>query len=71
MHFALVEKMLESLRIGRPGVSCLLIEQSGSTPRKERASMWVYPDGAIEGAIGGGPMEYACINESMAIDHLG
>lgn len=32
--------------------------------RKGR-SMWIYPDGSIEGTIGGEPMEYECINEAL------
>jgi Xanthine and CO dehydrogenases maturation factor, XdhC/CoxF family len=68
MDLSLMEKIVDSVKAGRRGVLCILIEQSGSTPRKEGASMWVHPDGSIEGTIGGGPMEHECIQ--IALDML-
>lgn len=65
MNLAMMEKIVEELRGGRRGVLCILIEQHGSTPRKEGASMWVYPDGSIEGTIGGGPMEHECVRDAQ------
>ena len=65
MNLSLMEKIIRDVKDGRRGVLCILIEQHGSTPRKEGASMWIYPDGSIEGTIGGGPMEYECINEAL------
>lgn len=65
MWLALMEKIVEDVRRGHKGVLCILMEQHGSTPRKEGASMWVYPDGSIEGTIGGGPMEYECVKEAV------
>ena len=60
-----MEKIVSDVKLGRIGVLCILIEQHGSNPRKEGASMWVYPYGTIEGTIGGGPMEHECIGEAM------
>lgn len=65
MQLSLMEKIVDEVRKGRAGVLCILIEQSGSTPRKEGASMWVYPDGSIEDTIGGGPMEHDCVKEAL------
>lgn len=65
VQLSLMEKIVEDVKHGRRGVLCILIEQQGSTPRKEGASMWVYPDGSIEGTIGGGPMEHECIGEAL------
>lgn len=65
MHLSLMEKIVSDVKRGRTGVLCILIEQRGSNPRKEGAAMWVYPDGSIEGTIGGGPMEHECITEAM------
>lgn len=67
MNLAMMEKIVEEVRGGRKGVLCILIEQEGSTPRKGGASMWVYPDGSIEGTIGGGPMEYECIKFALSM----
>lgn len=71
MDLALMEKIVEEVRSGRRGVLCILIEQQGSTPRKSGASMWVYPDGAIEGTIGGGPMEHECIADALRMLETG
>ena len=64
MQLSLMEKIVEELKEGRRGVLCILMEQHGSMPRDAGASMWVYPDGDIEGTVGGGPMEHACIKEA-------
>ncbi len=71
MDLALMEKIVTEVRSGRRGVLCILIEQEGSTPRKSGASMWVYPDGDIEGTIGGGPMEYDCIKDALQMLETG
>ncbi len=65
MDLSLMERVIDDVKSGKRGVLCILIEQHGSTPRKEGASMWVYPDGRIEGTIGGGPMEHQCIKEAL------
>lgn len=67
MQVSFMEDVLGDLKSGRSGVLCILIEQEGSTPRKEGASMWVRPDGSIEGTIGGGPMEHECVKEALDI----
>lgn len=36
---------------------CIVVDTSGSTPRKQGAKMIVYADGAIYGSIGGGSIE--------------
>ncbi|MDR0652564.1 MAG: XdhC/CoxI family protein, partial [Synergistaceae bacterium] len=68
MQLSLMRKIIKDAEHGKKGVFCLLTERHGSIPRNAGASMWVYPDGSIEGSVGGGPMEHECINE--AIDML-
>ena len=38
----------------------------GSTPRDTGARMLVFPDGAIDGTVGGGKLEALCIEEAVA-----
>ena len=71
MQVSFMEDLLGDVKGGQCGVLCILIEQEGSTPRKEGASMWVRPDGSIEGTLGGGPMEYACVKAALDILEAG
>ncbi len=56
---------------GRPAALVTLVESSGSTPRKAGARMIVYPDGSIEGTIGGGIMEKRVIEEARSLIETG
>ncbi|HNB53564.1 MAG TPA: XdhC family protein, partial [Anaerolineales bacterium] len=42
---------------GFPCILCTVIASQGSTPRHAGSKMLVYPDGRIEGTIGGGELE--------------
>lgn len=42
---------------GQAVVLCTIIASQGSTPRHEGSKMLVYPDGRIEGSVGGGELE--------------
>ncbi len=49
---------IEEIKGGKiPAALCIVIETSGSTPRKQGAKMIVYADGSIFGTIGGGGIE--------------
>jgi xanthine dehydrogenase accessory factor len=48
-----------------PVALCTLIKSSGSTPRHEGSKMLVYPDGRIQGTIGGGEVESRVIHEAL------
>ena len=50
---------------GRQGVLCIVAEEEGSTPRSAGSSMLVYPDGSIEGTVGGGIMEHRVIEQAL------
>ena len=62
---SLFDKLAEAERVGKPLVICTVIRESGSTPRKAGSKMLVYPDGRIEGTIGGGEMEKLVIREAL------
>ena len=51
---------------GQPAVLCTITHSQGSTPRRVGSKMLVYPDGRIEGTIGGGQMESWVIAEALA-----
>lgn len=67
MHSQILEQICEETRAGRSGILCILVAQEGSSPRHSGASMWVRHDGSIEGTIGGGAMEYACIEHARSM----
>lgn len=54
----------EPRKKGKKAVLCLVVGTKGSTPRKAGAKMLVYPDGTIEGTIGGGSIEKEVIIEA-------
>ncbi len=41
----------------QPAALCIVVDTSGSTPRKQGAKMIVYSDGSVYGSIGGGSVE--------------
>lgn len=48
----------------RPGALCIIIRTQGSTPRHVSSKMVVYPDGDIDGTVGGGQLENYVISEA-------
>jgi len=46
------------------GALCTVIRSKGSTPRHSGSKMLVYPDGTIQGTIGGGELENRVIAEA-------
>jgi len=52
---------------GMTAVLCIVTKTQGSTPRHAGSKMIVYPDGRIEGTVGGGELESICITESIKL----
>ncbi|MHC1741037.1 MAG: XdhC family protein [Anaerolineaceae bacterium] len=52
---------------GQPAVLCTIVESKGSTPRHEGSKMLVFPDGHIQGSVGGGEIESRVINEALDV----
>ena len=44
---------------------CVIVSSRGSTPRHTSSKMVVYPDGSIEGTVGGGELENRVIAEAL------
>jgi len=55
----------ECKKQGKPAVLCLITQTQGSTPRKIGSKMLVYANGAIEGSVGGGKIEYLVIQDAL------
>lgn len=53
----LLESALKASRAGQTVAMATVVAAHGSTPRATGAKMLVYPDGRIEGTVGGGEME--------------
>ena len=47
------------------GVLCIIVHSQGSTPRHAGSKMIVYPDGHIQGTVGGGELENRVISEAL------
>jgi xanthine dehydrogenase accessory factor len=50
---------------GDPVVLCTIVDSKGSTPRHEGSKMLVFPDGHIQGTVGGGEIENRVIVEAL------
>lgn len=63
LYYALSKLVAE----GRSAALCTVIKASGSVPRHVGSKMLVYPDGTINGTIGGGEMENRVIAEALQV----
>lgn len=60
-------KIEEIKRSGKNAALCIVVETSGSTPRKAGSKMLVTENGDTFGTIGGGSVELKMITEAMAV----
>ncbi|MCH8093887.1 MAG: XdhC family protein [Chloroflexi bacterium] len=60
--FARIAKLQEA---GTPVAVATVVRASGSVPRREGARMLIYPDGRIEGTVGGGDLEGRVIQAAL------
>ncbi|MFC1522318.1 XdhC family protein [Elusimicrobiota bacterium] len=61
----LVRRLAKHIEEGRPLACATIVATEGSVPRETGAKMLVFGDGAIEGTIGGGPLEAMTIDYSL------
>lgn len=59
---AMYKKIYEELKKGNSVILTSLYKSSGSTPRKAGAKMAYFSDGEILGTVGGGAIEFDCLN---------
>ncbi len=67
-----IQILIEHLQQNSPVVLATILTRNGSTPRTAGAKMLIFPDGSIEGTIGGGLMEAQSIELGLQLhyDHL-
>lgn len=61
-----LQTLAELERKGEPVAVATVVRSNGSVPRHDGSKMLIYPDGRIEGTIGGGDMEGRVIKEALA-----
>lgn len=59
------QRLAEIEKNGETAVFCTIIESHGSTPRHTGSKMIVFPDGRVEGSVGGGDVENRTIQEAL------
>lgn len=62
----LYSRLAELQSRGESAALCTVTKTSGSVPRRAGSKMLVFPDGRIEGTIGGGEMEARVVAEALA-----
>lgn len=65
MNPAMFDSLARLERQGEAAALCTIIRARGSVPRHVGSKLLVYPDGRIEGTIGGGEMESRVIREAL------
>ena len=63
---SIFERLAELESKGGIAALATIVHTQGSVPRHAGSKMLVFPDGSIEGTIGGGEMEGQVINEGLA-----
>ena len=67
MDLQLVSRIMEVLERGETVVLVSQVAVEGPAPREAGARMLVFPDGHIEGTIGGGALEHQATQEAVAL----
>jgi len=62
----ILQTLAELERKGERVATATVVRSQGSVPRHDGSKMLIYPDGRIEGTIGGGDMEGRVIKEALA-----
>jgi len=62
----ILQTLAELERKGELVVVATVVRSQGSVPRHDGSKMLIYPDGRIDGTIGGGDMESRVIKEALA-----
>ena len=62
----ILQMLAELERKGEPVAVATVVRSQGSVPRHDGSKMLIYPDGRIDGTIGGGDMESRVIKEALA-----
>lgn len=60
-------QIAELIKSNQKAALCVVVETSGSTPRKQGSKMLVFEDGRISGTIGGGSVEKDVIEKAIGL----
>ncbi|MEI8007776.1 MAG: XdhC family protein, partial [Bacteroidota bacterium] len=61
------DKVSQLLKSGPVTALCTVVSTKGSTPLKTGAKMIVWENGQIYGTVGGGPLEWAVIQDAVGV----
>lgn len=64
-------RLAEAMEAGEAVVLVTVVEVAGPAPREAGARMLVFPDGHVEGTVGGGPLEHHATHRALALLHNG
>jgi xanthine dehydrogenase accessory factor len=67
MDIAISRRLAGLYEEGLAAVLCMVVEETGSTPRSMGSSMLVFPGGKIEGTVGGGITEHHVIEKALEL----
>ncbi|MCS7240301.1 MAG: XdhC family protein [Candidatus Bipolaricaulota bacterium] len=67
MGKAIFQRAVEAIEKGEPAVLVTVVAVEGAAPREAGAKMLVFPDGRVEGTIGGGALEHHAIHTALAL----
>jgi len=62
----ILQTLAELERKGEPVAVATIVQSPGSVPRRDGSKMLIYPDGRLDGTVGGGDMESRVIKEALA-----
>jgi xanthine dehydrogenase accessory factor len=65
VEMEIYKRVRETIEHGERAALAIVIRTHGSVPRREGSKMLVFPDGRIEGTVGGGELENRVISESL------
>lgn len=60
-------RLVELRAAGRRAALATVVRANGSVPRRESTRMLIYPDGSIEGTVGGGDLEHRVIQAGLQV----
>ena len=63
----ILSKIADIREAGKKAALCIIVNTTGSSPRKAGSKMIVYPDGSIYGTIGGGSLELQVIRDAIKV----
>jgi xanthine dehydrogenase accessory factor len=67
----IINRLAELIKDGKCVALCTVVDSKGSTPRHQGSKMLVFPNGRIEGTVGGGEIENRVVAEALESLNIG